>query len=89
MKQNKANIVKRLAKLGPIPMVDVSRIGKLLRPEEMPAIDHTPLGRHRLVQALRNKYGDSFRNKPGVSSALKDFDEQSEIIKKAIKLGIG
>lgn len=88
MKNQKQKLVQKLAKLGGVPRVDTSKVSKFFKPEEMPAVDHTPLGRHRLVQALRNKFGETFRNKPGVSDAIRDFDEQSSFIKKAIKLGV-
>lgn len=88
MKVDKQKMIQKLARLGGIPKVDTSKVSRFFKADEMPAVDHTPLGRHRLVQALRNKYGETFRNKPGVSAALKDFDEQSAFIKKAIKLGV-
>lgn len=88
MNSQKKKMIQKLAQFGQIPKIDTSLVGRFFKPEEMPAIDPTPLGRHRLVQALRNKYGETYRNKPGVVQAIKDFDEQADIIKKTIKLGV-
>lgn len=87
-KQKTAKMIQKISAMGAAPKVDGSRWQKFFKPEEMPAVDATPIGRHRLVQAFKNKYGETFRNKPGVAEAIKDFDDQAEFIKKAIKLGV-
>lgn len=46
--------------------------------DAMPVIDKTPVGRLRLVSALRNRFGDQWRNIPGVSSIMKEFDEEAK-----------
>ncbi len=40
--------------------------------------DHTPVGRLRLMQALRNRFGDGFKNLPGIANVLKQFDRECE-----------
>jgi len=67
------------------PKVELKGLEAFLKPEEIPHIDGSPLGRHRLIQTLRNKYGEGFRNKPGISRILKDFDEQRDLMVKIIK----
>jgi hypothetical protein len=46
--------------------------------DAMPVIDKTPVGRLRLVSALRNRFGDQWRNIPGVGSIMKEFDEEAK-----------
>lgn len=46
--------------------------------DAMPEIDKTPVGRLRLVSALRNRFGDQWRNIPGVSSIMKEFDDEAK-----------
>jgi len=45
--------------------------------EQMPKLDYTPVGRIRLVRALRNRFGAHYRNLPGVEDVLKDFDQRA------------
>jgi len=44
--------------------------------EKMPEIPLDRVGRFRLSRALKNRFGDGFRNIPGVKSLLKDFDKK-------------
>ena len=46
----------------------------LLKPEEQPPYDVSPVGRHRMVKALKKRYGETYRSVPGVQKALKSFD---------------
>jgi hypothetical protein len=46
--------------------------------ERMPKIEFSPVGRLRLTQALRKRFGDDFRNLPGIEGILKEFDEESK-----------
>ena len=52
-------------------------LGELLG-ERMPKLEFSPVGRYRLVNALRNRFGDSYRNLPGVGDILKEFDKEAE-----------
>ncbi len=45
--------------------------------DAMPEINKTPVGRLRLVSALRNRFGDQWRNIPGVTGLIKEFDEEA------------
>lgn len=46
--------------------------------EKMQEMPRTAVGRFRLVKALQQRYGDGFRNIPGVSGIIKEFDEEIE-----------
>lgn len=45
--------------------------------ERMPKIEYTPVGRIRLTTALRNRFGDGYRNMPGVDDIMKEFDDHA------------
>lgn len=46
--------------------------------ENMPKLEFTPLGRIRLIQALRHRFGENFRNIPGIQEAIAKFDGESK-----------
>lgn len=47
--------------------------------ESMPTIELNKVGKFRLLQALRNRFGDNYRNIPGVKNILDDFDRELNI----------
>lgn len=46
--------------------------------ERLPKLEFTPVGRLRLTTALRNRFGDSYRNLPGIDDIFKEFDNESK-----------
>lgn len=52
-------------------------LGELLG-ERLPKVEYTPVGRLRLTTALRNRFGDNYKNLPGIEDILKEFDEESK-----------
>lgn len=85
MKKTKHSSQETMLKILAAPKISLPDLSKFLRPEEMPEIDASPLGRYRLLQSLRNKYGETYRNKRGVMKLIKDFDSQRDFILKAVK----
>jgi len=85
--KNRLLIAKKIAQMG-VPEMKVRGIENVFKPEEMPAIEPTPLGRHRLVQALKMKYGEMYKNKRGVKEIIQDFDDQHSLIKKTLEYGV-
>jgi hypothetical protein len=68
------------------PQMNLDPIRKVLG-DKMPQITNsdghpTPLGRFRLVSALRNQFGDSYSNIPSARSALDHFDSEHEYFQK-------
>lgn len=51
-------------------------LGNLLG-ERMPKLEFSPVGRLRLTTALRNRFGDNYRNLPGIDGIMKEFDKES------------
>lgn len=52
--------------------------------ERMPKLEFNPLGRLRLNQALRGRFGDGYANLPGISDIIKEFDAEAKFeIKRA------
>ncbi len=46
--------------------------------ERMPKLEFSPVGRIRLITALRNRFGDNYRNLKGIDGILKEFDREAE-----------
>jgi len=55
----------------------LDRLHELLG-EKTPRLPINQVGRMRLVQALKNRFGVGFRNLPGVSDLLSEFDSKVE-----------
>lgn len=47
--------------------------------EKMPKLEFHPVGRLRLTSALRNRFGDGYKNLPGIENILKEFDREAEL----------
>lgn len=45
--------------------------------ERMPKLEFSPVGRFRLTTALRNRFGDAYRNLPGIDDILHEFDKEA------------
>ncbi len=54
--------------------------------EAMPKIGYHAVGRLRLTTALRQRFGDNYRNLPGISDILSDFDKEAEFNIKLQKM---
>lgn len=46
--------------------------------DRAPKLEFSPVGRLRLTTALRNRFGDGFRNLPGIDDILKEFDTEAK-----------
>lgn len=57
--------------------ITLERLPEILG-EKMPRLPLNRVGKVRLIQALRNRYGASYRNLPGVSDVLKEFEAATE-----------
>jgi len=57
--------------------LSLSDLGTLLG-EKMPKLEFSPVGRLRLTSALRNRFGDGYKNLPGIDSILKEFDKEAK-----------
>ena len=69
----------------------LSQLGSILG-DAMPELPRNPLGRHRLVRALQQRFGPNFRSLPGIKGLIQQFDgdiahEDTKRRIAAIKLG--
>jgi len=46
--------------------------------EKMPKLEFSPVGRLRLTSALRMRFGENYRNLPGMDSIMKEFDNEAK-----------
>lgn len=44
--------------------------------DAIPEMPPNPIGKHRLVTALKQRFGEGFRNIPGVAGLITEFDEK-------------
>jgi hypothetical protein len=66
----------------PLSAIDLKPIQEALGPEtQLPDLPAGPIGRFRLVETLRGRYGDNFRIIPGARNALKHFDKETDMLK--------
>lgn len=47
--------------------------------DSMPDLPRDQVGRHRLVRALRDRFGANFRSIPGVHGLIQQFDHEVEL----------
>lgn len=47
--------------------------------EKLPEMSFDEVGRLRLLKAMRIRFGDGFRNIPGVKKVLQDFDQEMRV----------
>jgi len=52
-------------------------LGDLLG-ERMPNLEYNPVGRLRLTTALRERFGDNYKNLPGISDIISEFDHETK-----------
>lgn len=78
----KASLNELMGKSGEKKDLGLDDLQELLG-DRMPNIEFSPVGRLRLITALRNRFGDNYRQLKGISGILKEFDEESKFnIKK-------
>lgn len=44
--------------------------------ERRPELPKNKVGRYRLIRSLRHRFGDQYRNIPGVKNIISEFDEE-------------
>ena len=63
-----------MSKIDDLPQLRTKDIEKLLG-DQMPVLSASPVGRLRLLGALKNKLGQNFKSNQRARTILKDFDE--------------
>lgn len=67
------------------PQINLAPIKEVLG-EDIPDITPTPLGRYRLITALRQRFGENYRNIPSGRKLLEHFDSEHEYFRKLRKI---
>lgn len=44
--------------------------------EKMPEMEFNEVGRLRLLKSLKGRFGEGFRNLPGITGVIKEFDTE-------------
>lgn len=61
--------------IGGVSEMSLTNLSEILG-EKSPELPKTKVGRYRLVRALRQRFGDNYRNIPGVKDIVSEFDEE-------------
>lgn len=67
------------------PSFDMGPINSIIGTDG-PSIEATPLGEHRLNQALKKKFGEGYRNIPKAQEAIKHFQNEKRFFSVYRKL---
>lgn len=65
--------------------LQLSQLPKILG-DAMPELPRNPLGRHRLIRSLQQRFGKNFRSLPGIKDLVKEFDKEIEYDKKIAQM---
>lgn len=78
-------MLKRLAADPKTPRIDTAPIKSLLG-ELMPVMHASPVGRMRLVNALKHKFGENYKSFEEAKKVIDHFDGESEHIKNYLRI---
>lgn len=84
-KGKKASLAEIMGGVKDPSSLSLSKLPELLG-EAMPNLPRNPVGRFRLVAALKNRFGANFRSLPGVSNLVREFDSDIELEQRIQKL---
>ena len=76
-----------IAGRGEAPDLSIDDIKELLG-DGMPKVSYTRAGKLRLVRALQQRFGDGFKNVPGLGGFLEEFEEEIKHKMKVAKITI-
>lgn len=71
--------------------ITLDNLHEFLGVDKTPDMPRNAVGRHRLIQALRGRYGDQFRNVKMLKKLVDDFDAEirhAETIHKLKKIKV-
>jgi hypothetical protein len=81
----KVSLNELMGKSGSKESLSLDDLSELLG-ERMPKLEFTPVGRLRLSQALRNRFGDNYRHLRGMDDIMREFDREAEFNVKLQKM---
>lgn len=74
MSQGKVSLSELMGSRGAQGGLSLADLPKLLG-DGMPDLPRNEIGRFRLIKALQQRFGQSYRQLPGVKNIIKDFDD--------------
>ena len=76
---------KQAASSGSRGGLRLEQLGDILG-DAMPDLPRNPVGRHRLIRSLQQRFGRNFRSLPGVGDLVKQFDSDIEMERKITRI---
>ncbi len=55
--------------------------------EGMPELPRNPVGRHRLIRSLQQRFGKNYRSLPGVKDLVAEFDKDIDLEIRIQRIG--
>ncbi len=71
----KATLAELMGKQGSDGKLSLTHLPDLLG-EAMPELPKSPVGRHRLIRSLQQRFGVNYRSLPGVKDLVEEFDRE-------------
>ncbi len=71
----KATLAELMGTAGANGSLSLSQLPDLLG-ESMPELPKNPVGRHRLIRSLQQRFGVNYRSLPGVKDLVAEFDAE-------------
>lgn len=86
MAKGKASLRELMGKAADKSNLSVRDLPDILG-DGMPQLDMSPVGRIRLIRALKQRFGDNFRSLPGLKGIVSEFDKMAnaEVTKQRLK----
>lgn len=81
----KVSLAELMGKSGAQGGIELSRLHEVLG-DKTPELPRNPVGRHRLITALAQRFGPNFRNMPGVSGLMRQFDGEIDFERRLAQL---
>lgn len=81
----KTSLAELMGSSGSSGKMELSRLHEVLG-EATPELPRNPVGRHRLIRALNQRFGPNFRSLPGVGDLVKQFDTEIDFERKVARI---
>lgn len=65
--------------------LDMTKVQKVLGPEA-PSVTADRIGKYRLMESLKNKYGPNYKNHPDAKHVIKEHDAQVDHLKTIFRI---
>lgn len=87
-KNMQASLGETMGKAAEKSSMTLADLPDILGPDKVMDMPKNRVGRHRLLKGLQQRFGNGYRNMPGVMELVKEFDEEIEFTKLIEKMRV-